>query len=466
MFFLLFLLLTAAGLYGGAAYYFSQHFYSGSVINGMDCSNLTVDQVKARIVNEIHQYALTIEQVDGARESIQAEQIDLEYIDDNKVEELMRNQNPLLWIAYFSKNKAFEMTANTSHDEQLLKDAMNKLKCFDKNNITEPKDAYVSETEVNFEIIPEVTGNQLKEDQSKELIKAAITSGKTTLSLVEEECYIKPTVYQDQQELVQKRDSLNQIAATSITYDFGNGNTEVINWPLIKTWIGKDANGEYLKDENGNYAVNMEQVKQCIEGLAAKYDTYHNDSFEFQTRNIGTVKLPKGNYGWQLDQEKMAADLLSSIVNLMVETKEPSYLKTGNGHENQGLGNTYVEVSIKEQHMWCYKDGELIVDTPVVTGNVANGWDTPSGGVWTIFMHTSPYTLRGEVKEDGKPEYEVPVKYWMPFNNGVGIHDIGRGAWGGSIYKTSGSHGCVNTPKDAAKKIYEAVEIGTPVVVY
>ncbi|MFR8249264.1 MAG: L,D-transpeptidase [Lachnospiraceae bacterium] len=56
----------------------------------------------------------------------------------------------------------------------------------------------------------------------------------------------------------------------------------------------------------------------------------------------------------------------------------------------------------------------------------------------------------------------------MPFNGNVGIHDADtwRSEYGGEIYKTSGSHGCVNTPTANAEKIFNTVEIGTPVIVY
>ena len=63
--------------------------------------------------------------------------------------------------------------------------------------------------------------------------------------------------------------------------------------------------------------------------------------------------------------------------------------------------------------------------------------------------------------------YASPVDYWMPFNGGVGIHDMQSRAWfGGTIYLGSGSHGCVNTPLAAVKLIYDQIEEGVPVVVY
>ena len=63
--------------------------------------------------------------------------------------------------------------------------------------------------------------------------------------------------------------------------------------------------------------------------------------------------------------------------------------------------------------------------------------------------------------------YETPVSYWMPFNQNVGLHDaVWRDSFGGSIYKTSGSHGCINLPYAIAKQIYGYAEKGMPVICY
>ena len=101
-----------------------------------------------------------------------------------------------------------------------------------------------------------------------------------------------------------------------------------------------------------------------------------------------------------------------------------------------------------------------MVDTPVVTGNPNRGNATPAGGVWAIDAKMRDTILEGE-------GYESPVDYWMPFNGDVGIHDMqNRYHFGGTIYLSNGSHGCVNTPYEQAKKIYETVSIGSPVIVY
>ena len=55
----------------------------------------------------------------------------------------------------------------------------------------------------------------------------------------------------------------------------------------------------------------------------------------------------------------------------------------------------------------------------------------------------------------------------MPFNGNIGIHDASwRNSFGGNIYKSNGTHGCVNTPQYLAKTIYEEIESGVPIICY
>lgn len=125
------------------------------------------------------------------------------------------------------------------------------------------------------------------------------------------------------------------------------------------------------------------------------------------------------------------------------------------------VGNTYVEICIEDQYMWFYKNTNLIQGTPVVTGNY-NSMDTPKG-YHSVNNKASPCTLVG----DGYVSY---VDYWIAFiGSGYGIHDASwrtEGEFGGNTYKGNGSHGCVNTPYDAVRNIYNNISIGTPVIVY
>ena len=123
------------------------------------------------------------------------------------------------------------------------------------------------------------------------------------------------------------------------------------------------------------------------------------------------------------------------------------------------LGDTYIEVDIPNQKLTCIKDGKLFLETDVVTGNMLRHRDTPSG-VYYIYGKQKNRVLRG-------PGYASHVNFWMPVVRGVGIHDaLWRDEFGGDIYQTEGSHGCINTPYDNMKLLYENIEVGTPVLIY
>jgi hypothetical protein len=63
--------------------------------------------------------------------------------------------------------------------------------------------------------------------------------------------------------------------------------------------------------------------------------------------------------------------------------------------------------------------------------------------------------------------YKSWVNYFMPFNGGIGLHDASwRQNFGGTYYLYNGSHGCINMPYSAVKKIFENVSVGTKVIVY
>lgn len=127
----------------------------------------------------------------------------------------------------------------------------------------------------------------------------------------------------------------------------------------------------------------------------------------------------------------------------------------------ESVGSSFVEISIDDQYMWYFKDGRQIVGTPVVTGNY-NSMDTPKG-YHSVNSKASPCTLVG----DG---YVSQVDYWIAFiGSGYGIHDASwrsESEFGGTTYKGNGSHGCVNTPYNAVRIIYNNISIGTPVIVY
>ena len=143
-------------------------------------------------------------------------------------------------------------------------------------------------------------------------------------------------------------------------------------------------------------------------------------------------------------------------------TVEPEYARTGYCRATDDIGDSYAEVDITNQKVFVYKDGELVIESDCVTG-MANdpSRETPPGvyKVWSMDRNR----ILGTMEAYG---YEQPVDYWIYFTEiDIGFHDLLRSAYGGEIYKTNGSHGCVNLPLDVAAEMYDTVEIGYPVIV-
>ena len=160
-----------------------------------------------------------------------------------------------------------------------------------------------------------------------------------------------------------------------------------------------------------------------------------------------------------LDKAKMIEDIKNHIVSKNSETVEGIFSQKGALFGEKDFSNSYVEVSISNQRVWMYVNGECIVDTPVVTGNVGKNMGTRKG-IFSLTYKTKNAVLRGA-------DYETPVNYWMPFDGGIGLHDATwRGSFGGNIYKWNGSHGCVNMPLKAAKTVYENIDKTMPIIVW
>lgn len=437
--------------YMGVSYYFSSHFLKGTTISGMDCSNKTADQVKKKIQKQLGQYKLRITEIDGKTETIQGSAIDLTYVDDGKIDELLSSQDRWKWITAFSAKKTYELAVTTTYDEKKLTGMLDDMSCFQQENIVAPEDAYLEEQDGEYVIVPEVEGNTLDRTKLESAVKDAIENGKTEINLEELGCYEKPSVLQDDAGLIAERDAKNQLLKVDITYDFGD-RSETVDGSVVKDWL--------IQDSDGNWTVDESKAAAYVQQLAYKYDTF-GLTHEFTTHAGNKITLKGGDYGWVIKKSETTAALVEYIKEGKTGTVEPVYLYEGKSRDTNDIGGTYVEISIQDQEMWCYKDGVVVVDTPVVTGNVSKGYDTPAGGVWAIDAKKHDAVLKGE-------GYTQPVTYWMPFNGNVGIHDADtwRSQYGGEIYKTSGSHGCVNTPTANAEKIFNIVEIGTPVIVY
>ena len=124
------------------------------------------------------------------------------------------------------------------------------------------------------------------------------------------------------------------------------------------------------------------------------------------------------------------------------------------------IAGTYVDVDIPNQTVTLFQNNIPVLSTPCVTGTPKNGRSTPTG-IWYIMDKAPGKRLKGS-------SWDVWVDRWMRFTpDSCGLHDASwRRKFGGNIYQSNGSHGCVNLPKDFAYTLYDLVAVGTPVIVH
>lgn len=436
-------------IYFGVTMYFSNHFYFGSTINCINVSGKTVEEVNEQMPYEVEEYTLELEERGNNKEQIKASDINLEYNSDDKVQELKDKQNPFEWIkALFSKEDS-KITDEVTYDEDLLKECLDKLYCFDSNNIIESQNPSFKYTDSGYEIVDEVRGNKINKDILYDNVVNAILNGEKKIDLESINCYVDPQYTADSQVVIDTKNILNKYTSSKITYTFGN-QTEVLDGTTTNSWLSVDENFEIKFDE--------EKIKNYLNALSSNYNTA-GKTREFVTSLGRTKKISGGDYGWIINIDEEMHDLIEDLKGGNAITKEPIYMQDALSHDNNDIGNTYVEVDMTRQHLWFYKDGSLIVDGDVVTGNVSNNTSTPTG-IYKLKYKQRDATLKGE-------GYSTQVSFWMPFNGGVGIHDANwRYMFGGNVYLTNGSHGCVNAPYYLANTIFNNIDEGSPVICY
>ncbi len=218
---------------------------------------------------------------------------------------------------------------------------------------------------------------------------------------------------------------------------------------------GIDINRDVLFEDEKSTPWDMDSID--IDWLENKlrevYDTT-NHTLQFTTTDGEKVELPYKTYGVSVDWKNEA-----KVVKKLISECASEYSRVPKQVGYDSITDTYIEISIDQQHLWFYKDGQLVSETDIVTG-LKNRRDTPTG-VFYISERIPGKYLRGA-------DYTTWVNQWMRLtNSGVGLHDAyWRSTFGKNIYEYDGSHGCINLPKDYAKKLYGLVETGYPVIIY
>lgn len=431
------------------------HFGNSTTINGIDCSNLSIEEATEKLIEEANKpitFVTVLPNKQGSKEYVSEKgQFDLQLSEEVDLKELLERQNEDKSQIDFVLENPFTV------NEKAVEEYLQTIPELNGENIVQAENAYLSMKDDFVVIVPEVYGNRCMSGDDFWLFAISLLQSGASKVDYSEIIYDPPRIKSDER-LKNYRDKLNTMLQTTINFELNNGKIVSLH-DDIKTWVEGQLYSDTLSDVSLTIGL-KEGITTFLEQLAKDVDEA-NSTMVFLATGIGNITLyvPK-SLRPQLDIEAEVEQILKDLETGETIDRKPIYDKP---FFNDNL-TSYVELDITRQNVWAYVDGNNVLDTPCRTGNVSMGDGTPTG-IYYLAYKTRGATLRG-YNYDGSI-YNSYVEYWMPFNGGIGFHDAyWVHVFGGNAYLTQGSHGCVNLPLEAAATLYQYINTDMPIFVY
>lgn len=452
----LIILLSLLAMYLGLVHYYADGFSYGTWINGVYCTGKSVNEVNDELLKQFDYEGLTIIDGDGKSYTILARDVELTFDFNESLRLYLERQNPYLWIDNLVGDaRAKTMEPVVSYREDSYEKIVDSFPFFHEKGEDE-RILKIFKGKQGYYLLDE-RSHVLNEQKAREMIRAAFDGFETELDLEEAGCYENLPLTEEMKQEISLWEKLAVYQDCGIVYQFGEESYPV-DGSVVCDFLMTDEEGSLVLDEDGNLCTDKEKVYAFIDRLADEYDTVGGKR-QFQTTRGDIVTVEGGIYGNKIDRKAEKEYLLQAFLENKREVHVPFYTQMALRQGKDDIGDTYIEVDMTNQMMYYYEKGELKLETPVVTGNTSLRRGTPEGTNY-VYNKQRNRVLRGE-------DYASPVKYWIPVKGAIGIHDASwRSKYGGEIYKTNGSHGCINTPLDKVSELYEMVEIGTPCVMF
>ena len=308
----------------------------------------------------------------------------------------------------------------------------------------ESKDAYFDKE--TYTVVKAINGTQIDNDKAYNAFMNALLDDKDSLNLNGGDLFILANV--QTAEVEEEYKELLSIANWSVTY------------PIADYTISMRDYMDYVTENNDKtYSIDTSFLKWAVLGLSKIVDEAGGARVFNSTLN-GEIVVTGGTYGQMMNNLEEIEYLKGALERReSIENREPIWKISPDLLGNE---DTYVEVDLTAQHVWFYKDGELIMDTNCVTGTKNTSRETPTGSYYISEKVNGKYLIG--------PTWKSWVDKWMRLTtDGVGLHDAQWRAlseFNPNRYTFDGSHGCINLPKAFAYDLYDEVEVGTLVIIH
>ncbi|MDY3299663.1 MAG: L,D-transpeptidase [Limosilactobacillus reuteri] len=378
--------------------------------------------------------------------------------DEQKFNQALKKQ-----FTFFPSHKATNLSIKPDNfDQDSLNIAKNKL----TNKVQQlntgrkaPVDAYAVYQNEKVSIVPAVKGNKYDLQNAVNQLNNQAGSTKINITLHKEQ-----PIAANSKTVKNEEKQLNKLKGKKVTYLVQNEKYSFTTNQII-------TRATY---QSGKYHFDTTALNKQVKKINEKHATL-DKPFKFKTHSGAEITTTaNGSYGWKISEKKAGNSLTKAIIDGRQEVdgkhdiEGKGYNTAGLGYNvtsNNGIGDTYAEVSLADQRAYFYKDGKCVLETDIVSGTNNEGNKTPKG-VWYIMYQQSPSVLRGQ-NDDGS-SYASKVNYWSPFTlTGCGFHDASwRHNWSKTAYLSDGSHGCINMQPSVAGQAFHDLKQNEPVIIY
>ncbi len=433
--------LLISGIYLFGLIYFRSHFMPNTFINDIDVSMLNkedAEELTSMIPSKIYIIEKNVNGTDEHRDMIDLTNEASASLSHDLMP-LIETQDTSLWFtSFFHTHQLESVSVYGDYDRQQFLSHLDNLYCFRKENIVMPTDTHIEYSDYRLRIVDGSDGCYIDKDTADNKILEetdAFVNGSGINVIDLRDLYYKAQSNTSAEDLNDRLDSLQRILDKTITI--------VVNDSTIFSLTGREF-GDLLILENNEFICDDVKIEEYSHTIA---ETYNVSDTEYIDRNAFKTSLRKILLGTR--DSTLNIEWISDAVD---------------------TNDKLIEVSYSRQKLYYYEKGNLIFSSDIVTGNNDFAPDSEAipEGSYTVQYKKRGATLVGA-------EYTEYVEYWIGFgspdyyNGGhvIGFHDASwRDEFGGDIWKSDPSHGCVNMPTDMVARLYEVADIGTPINVY
>lgn len=474
-------LLALVGIIGGGAYaqqaIYENKIFPGVTVWGQDVGGKSVAEVQSMINDKTKTYSVTIK---GPDQDYTASVTDLGVVFNSESMALgaysrgRMNSQPenyltrvrllatkISWAPWQTLIRADDLTIAPSYavDETVFNAYLGKIA--DNIKIT-AQDSQVNVAAGQVQLKPAIYGREVQIATLKKQLRASI-AGFNSEQITVQTAQVKPAIIDDsaQEVMVQAQNVMKR--PVTLTYQ---GTEYRPNQETVASWISF-----IKKTGDANYTLVIDSAKMAsyFDFLGTKINIYPVSRQIRVENGVKETEIRPGATGTLIDAALLGKTIASLLPNQATVTVAiPTYVaafKTEYERVVIADWDKYIDINLSTQTMTaCEKGGVNCRQWLVTTGNDSHA--TPTGTFLVLGRNASFYMTGGT---PGVDYYKVWVDRATWFTSaGHAIHDAHwrNGSFGGQDYHGNGSHGCINSPDDAATYVYDWASIGTPVIIH